>query len=135
MGAPLGDEAVATVESTVRRLWSGHGLPPASGTIGSGSGPVLRQLLGTFTPADPPVLVAQRAVAADIDARATALAGGRATGTLRREGWPSDQPDPVVTPLLEQLAVWTGGAGGRPYDSADRTVGVQAIASKLAQPS
>ncbi|HYA11055.1 MAG TPA: DUF835 domain-containing protein [Thermoplasmata archaeon] len=133
MSERTGEEGLATIESAVRRLWSSHGLPPAAGTLGRGSGPVLRQLVGTYTPGDPPVLVAQRAVAADVDARAAALAGGRAFGTLRREGWPAAAADPVVAPLLDALAVWTGGSDGRPFDAEERLAGVQAITSRLAR--
>jgi len=132
MGEPAGEDSLASIEASVRRLWASHGLPPPSGTLGHGSGPVLRQLIGTYTPGDPPVLVAQRAVAADVDARATALAGGRTVGTLRREGWAAGTADPAVAPLLDALAVWTGGRDGRPYDAEARLAGLQKIAGRLA---
>ena len=127
------EDTLAAVESAVRRLWSSHGLPPASGTIGLGTGPVLRQFLGAFSPGDPLVLVAQRAVLADVDARATALAGGRAFGTLRREGWPTGAEDAEVVRLLEHLAIWTGGSEGRTFDGDDRHEGVQRIVARLAR--
>jgi len=132
MGEPTGEDSLASIEASVRRLWASHGLPPPSGTLGHGTGPVLRQLIGTYTPGDPPVLVAQRAVAADVDARATALAGGRAFGTLRREGWAAGATDPAVAPLLDALAVWTGGRDGRAYDAEARLAGLQKIAGRLA---
>jgi hypothetical protein len=133
MSADAGEQQFASTESAIRRLWSSHGLPSPSGTLGRGSGPVLRQLVGTYTPGDPPVMVAQRAVAADVDARASVLAGGRAFATLRREGWRGETADHVVDPLLEALAVWAGGAGGKPYDAEARTAGVQRIADHLAR--
>ncbi len=133
MSEPEVEHSFALVEQEIRRLWAAHGLPPPGGVLGHGTEPVLRQLEGTYTPGDPPVLVAQRAVAADVDARATALGAGRVEGTLRREGWPAGGEDPVVAPLLRSLAVWTGGEGGRPYDAVERTAGVQAIASRLAR--
>ena len=133
MSATIAEGELTLSEAAVRRLWASHSLPPATGTLGRGSGPVLRQLIGTYTPGDTPVTTAHRAVAADVDARATALAAGRAFGTLRREGWPGETPDPVVAPLLESLGIWTGGSDGRPYDAEPRTEGVQAIASRLAR--
>ncbi len=133
MSAPGPDEGFATVETVARRLWASHGLPPPTGEVGRGAGPALWQFVGTFTPADPPVLVAHRAVAADIDARAMALAGGRASATLRREGWDPAAPEPVVGPLLEALGIWVGGERGRPYDAEPRPAGVQAVAARLAE--
>jgi hypothetical protein len=133
VSAEPGEPEFASKEAVVRQLWSAHGLPPASGTLGRGSGPVLRQLVGTYTPGDPPVLVAQRAIAADVDARAVLLAGGRAFATLRREGWRGETADRIVDPLLGSLAVWAGGAGGKPYDAEARTAGVQKIAEHLAR--
>jgi hypothetical protein len=100
--------------------------------LGRGTGPVLRLLVGSYTPGDPPVLVAQRAVAADVDARASLLAGGRAFGTLRREGCPADAPGTVVEPLLADLGIWVGGSDGKPYDAVDRTASVQRMAGRLA---
>ncbi len=133
MSGASDEPSFAASETVVRRLWASHGLPPPNGTLGRGSGPVLRQLVGTFTPGDPPVLVAQRAIAADVDARACALAGGRAFATLRREAWRGEVPDRVVEPLLELLAVWAGGADGKPYDAADRGTGIQEVTSRLAR--
>ena len=133
MSEEAGEPEFVSKEAVVRQLWSAHGLPPASGTLGRGSGPVLRQLVGTYTAGDAPVLVAQRAVAADVDARAAVLAGGRAFATLRREGWRGGTVDRVVDPLLEALAVWAGGADGKPYDAEARTAGVQRIAGHLAR--
>ncbi len=132
MHGPEDARSFARIEEEVRRLWSARGLPPRDGVLGRGTGGMLRQFVGGYTPGDPPVLVAQRAVAADVDARATLLAGDRALGTLRREGWSRDAPDSVVSPLLDALGVWTGGAERRTFDDADRSAGVQRIAARLA---
>ncbi|HTT16211.1 MAG TPA: DUF835 domain-containing protein [Thermoplasmata archaeon] len=132
MDPPDDGRAFARVEEEVRRLWGARGLPPRDGVLGRGAGALLRQLIGTFTPGDPPTLVAHRAVAADVDARASMLGGDRALGTLRREGWAREAVDPVVSPLLDALGVWTGGAERRSYDAEDRVAGVQQITGRLA---
>jgi Protein of unknown function (DUF835)/Anticodon-binding domain of tRNA ligase/Helix-hairpin-helix domain len=126
------EEPVSMLEEEIRRFWAGRGLPPTDGPLGRGTGPVLRQLIGNYVPGDPPVLVAHRAVIADVEARVRVLSGDRAFGTLRRAGWPPEALDPTVAPLLVALGVWTGGSGHRPYDAEDRTAGVQTIVGRLA---
>jgi len=121
------------VEEEARRLWSSRLVPPGDGFLGPHDGPLLRQFLGTFTPGDPPELIAHRAVVADVDARYLALTGRRVLGTLRREGWPTDEPDPAIHPMLLALGVWTGGVRGRPWEAADWHPGIQGMVSRLAQ--
>ena len=126
------ERPVYVLEEEIRRFWAGRGLPPPGGMLGRGTGPVLRQLVGSYVRGEAPVLVVHRAVVADIEARARLLSGDRALGTLRRAGWASGSSETTVGPLLGALGVWTGGTGDRPYDTEDRTHGVQAIVERLA---
>jgi len=121
------------VEAAARALWAARRLPPADGTIGAGDSPRLWQFEGTFAPGDRTELIAQRAVAADVDARYLALSARRAVGTLRRESFRGLDPAVEVGPVLAALGVWTGGAEGRPWDGAERADGLQRMASKLAR--
>jgi len=121
-----------TLEAEVRRLWAARRLPPNGGVVGRGDGPLVRQLEGSFAPTDPPELVAHRAVAADVDARYLALSGRGAFGTLRRVDPVGATPLDGVGPVLAALGVWTGGAGERPWDDADRRAVLQSITGRLA---
>ena len=113
-------------------LWKSRHLPAADGTIGTGAGGRIWQFEGSFAPGDRDENVLQRAVAADIDARYLALAGRRAIGTLRRERFRLADTERTVGPLLASLGIWTGGTGGRPYDTADRPDVAQRIVGRLA---
>jgi hypothetical protein len=122
----------AAVEAEARSIWSAQHLPPPSGVIGSGEGTVVHELEGAFAPREAGVLVVQRAIFADADARALALAGRRAQAVLRKEDGGPPTPDPRLGPLLASLGIWVGGSGGRCWDDAPRTEGIQAIAGRLA---
>jgi hypothetical protein len=118
------------VEGDSVSLWKARRLPPSGGVLGPPTGPVVRQFEGAWAQGDFPSLVAQRAVAADADARYLALVGRRAVGTLRQAAGPAASP--TVPALLTALGVWTGGDGKNPWDSEDRTAGVQTIVGRLA---
>ncbi len=121
-----------SLETEVLSLWKGRRLPPAGGTLGPPRGPIVRQVIGGWTQGDFPSLVAQRAVAADVDARYLALAGRRAAGTLRQEVGPGHAVPSTVPALLTALGIWTGGNGQSPWDPEDRTAGIQAMIGRLA---
>ncbi len=132
--APLADEyQPAQVEEEVRAFWKTHHLPPTAGSFGPAGGPTVRQFVGTFTPGDPVAMVAQRALAADVDARYLALTGRRTLATLRREGWSDSDPSSPVERALERLGVWVGGSGAGPSDSEDRHARVERIVGQLAR--
>ena len=119
-------------EAEARALWAARSLPNPDGTVGTGDRARVWQFEGTFATGDREELIAQRAVAADIDARYLALAGRRAIGTLRRETFRGADPLPKVGPILESLGIWTGGAAGLPWDSAERPEGLQRMVTRLA---
>lgn len=121
-----------SVEAEVLSLWRARHLPPAGGVLGPPTGPAVRQFEGAWTQGDFPSLVAHRAVTADVDARYLALVGRRAVGTLRQGVSPGVASPTAVPALLTALGVWTGGDGSQPWDSEDRTAGVQAIVGRLA---
>ena len=121
-----------SVEAAGLSLWTARRLPPPGGLLGPPTGPVVRQFEGAWTQGDFPSLIAQRSVAADVDARYLALAGRRAVGTLRHATGPGPPAPTGVPGLLTALGVWTGGDGRFPWDSEDRTPGVQAIVGRLA---
>jgi len=121
-----------SIETEVLALWKARRLPPPSGVLGPPAGPILRQLTGGWTLGDFPSLVVHRAVVADVDARYFALVGRRTVGTLRRGVVPKPADPSAVPALLTALGVWTGGDGRSPWDSEDRTAGVQAIMARLA---
>lgn len=121
-----------SVETEALALWRGRRLPPAGGVLGPPSGPVVRQLVGAWSPGDFPSLVAHRALAADVDARYLVLTGRRVVGTLRNDAGPSGGAPSKGPTLLTALGIWTGGDGQVPWDTEDRIAGVQAIVSRLA---
>ncbi len=121
-----------SIEADGLSLWRLRRLPPQSGVLGPPTGPTVRQFEGAWTQGDFPSLIAHRAVAADVDARYLALSGRRAVGTLRQATGPLPAAPTGVPGLLTALGVWTGGDGRTPWDSEDRTTGVQAIVGRLA---
>jgi hypothetical protein len=132
--ASLPDEyRPAQVEQEVRALWKAHGLPPTTGSLGPAGGPTVRQFVGTFTSGDAVAMVAQRALAADVDARYLALTGRRTLATLRREGRPDSDPAGPVERALVRLGVWVGGSGAGPFDCEDRHARVERIVGQLAR--
>lgn len=122
----------AAIEEEARGVWRSRQLPPAGGAIGAREGPLVLQFEGTFTPGEPEVLVAYRAVAADVEARSLALAGRRAVGTLRLEE-PARAGPPPVSDLFNRLAIWIGGDGATAWDSASRHARVEAMVGRLAR--
>ncbi len=120
-------------EEEVRAFWASRNLPPSSGILGPPGGPLVREMIGTFLTADPPVPIVQRAVAADVDARARVLRGHRALGILRHEAGTETASEPTVGPLLERLGVWIGGTDRRPYDEAGRTEEIGRVLERLAR--
>ncbi len=120
----------AEVERAARALWAARHLPASDGVIGRGTAPLVRQFEGTYTAGDRPGLIALRAVAADADARYSALAGRRAAGVLRRE---VEEDADRIGPILESLSVWTGGAAGRPYEAVEHAERVEAIVGRMAE--
>jgi hypothetical protein len=121
------------LEREVDGLWKARRLPPATGILGPSDGAVVHQFEGTFTPGEAAELVAQRAVAADADARCLAFAGRRAAGTLRWEGGPPEGAELAVGPLLRSLGVWVGGAGPQLWETEPRHERVEAIVGRLAR--
>ncbi|MGP8019006.1 MAG: class I tRNA ligase family protein [Thermoplasmata archaeon] len=121
-----------SLETEVLALWKTRRLPPAGGVLGPRSGPTVRQLTGGWMQGDFPSLVAERAVAADVDARYLGLVGRRASATLRQAVGAGHAPPSTVPALLTALGIWTGGDGRAPWDPEDRTAGVQAIIGRLA---
>ncbi len=124
--------AVATIERDARSLWASQRLPPLEGPLGPPEGPVVRQFLGAFAPQESGMLVAQRAVAADVDARALALAGRRARGILRKEDGGPPVSAPKIEPVLGALGVWVGGTDGQPWDAVPRRPEVETLVGRLA---
>ena len=120
------------LEREVEALWKSRRLPPASGILGPPDGAVVHEFEGTFTPGDAPELVAQRAVAADVDARYLALVGRRAVSTLRWEAGPPEAADAAVGSLLRSLGVWVGGTGAAPWDVEPRHDRIEAMVGRLA---
>ncbi len=122
----------ASVEEEARGIWRTRQIPPPGGQIGPRDGPLVLQFEGTCTPGDLEAMVAQRGIAADVDARYLALAGRSALGTLRLQAVAAGAPVPAAATLLERLGVWTGGDGTRPWDSGPRTARVQTLVGRLA---
>jgi hypothetical protein len=120
------------IEPEARAIWKARRLPPEAGPVGPGQGPVVHQFEGSFAPQEPGMLTAQRAVAADVDARALILSGRRALGILRKEEGGPSAPDPKVETLIAALGVWVGGFDGRGWDSAPRRAEVQTLVGRLA---
>ena len=113
-------------------MWAAQRLPPATGLVGPAEGPVVHQFEGAFAPLEAGMLAVQRAVAADVDARAMILTGRRASGLLRQEASTSATPTPKLGELLVSLGVWVGGPEGRGWDDDPRRPEVQRIAGRLA---
>ena len=126
------DYNARSVEAEAQALWRTRRLPPAGGVLGPPSGPAVRQFEGSWTQGDFPSFIAHRALSADIDARYLSLAGRRAVGTLRQGSGPGRPPPSGIPALLTALGIWVGGDGRSPWDSEDRTAGVQAIVGRLA---
>ena len=122
----------AAIEQEVRTLWTAQGLPPPQAPIGPPEGPVAHQFLGAFAPQEAGTLVAQRAIAADVDARAMALAGRCSRGVLRKEEGGPATPTPRMEPVLTALGVWVGGLDGHPWDGLPRRAEVQTLVGRLA---
>jgi tRNA synthetases class I (I, L, M and V)/Protein of unknown function (DUF835)/Anticodon-binding domain of tRNA ligase len=120
------------LEVDARALWKRERLPPPSGVLGPADGPVIHQLEGSFAPQEAGMLVVQRAVAADVDARALALTGRRVAGVLRREDSGPPTSEHRLEELLTSLGVWVGGTAGSTVSSEPRTEAVQAVAGRLA---
>jgi hypothetical protein len=120
------------IEGAARGLWAAQHLPPAHGPVGPAEGPVVHQFEGAFAPQEDGMLVVQRAVAADVDARAMILVGRRAQGILRKEEGGPPTVTPRLEPLLTALGVWVGGTDGRNWDSVPRRAEVQALVGRLA---
>ena len=120
------------VEGDARSVWNGQRLPPAQGPVGPADGPVVRQFLGAFAAQENGTLVAQRAVAADVDARAMMLAGRRAQGSLRLEEGGPPVAGPRLAPALAALGIWVGGGAGKPWDAEGRRPEVQNLVGRLA---
>jgi hypothetical protein len=120
------------IEEEARSLWIAQRLPPQQGPVGPAEGPVVHQFEGTFAPQEAGMLVAQRAVAADVDARAMILMGRRAQGILRKEEGGPPIASPRTDPLLTALGIWVGGSFGRAWDSAARRAEVETLAGRLA---
>jgi hypothetical protein len=129
--APRFDPAL--IEQSVRQLWASRGLPGTPGSAGPADGAVVRQLLGTAFPGDPPVDRLLRAVAADVAARYLVLTGARAVGVLAgREGVSSEALAPLQQ-AADRIGAWTSlGApvGFRDPEGADR---LQRMADQLAR--
>ncbi len=119
-------------ELAARALWQRERLPPRAGVLGPPEGPVVHGFEGSFAAQESGMLVVQRAVAADVDARAIALSGRRATGALRREDGGPANPENRLEPLLLSLGVWVGGEDGHPFTSKPQPTAVQAVAGRLA---
>ncbi len=119
-------------ELAARALWQRERLPPRGGVLGPPEGPVVHGFEGSFAAQESGMLVVQRAVAADVDARAIALSGRRATGALRREDGGPANPESRLEPLLLSLGVWVGGEDGHPFTSQPRPAAVQSVVGRLA---
>jgi hypothetical protein len=109
------------LELDARALWKRERLPPPSGLLGPAEGPVVHLLEGSFAPQESGMLVVQRAVAADVDARALALTGRRASGILHREDSGPATSEHRLEELLTSLGVWVGGSTGDTVSSEPRT--------------
>ena len=122
----------AILEEEARGFWKSRQLPAAGGLLGPREAPLVLQFEGTFTPGDPETLVAQRAVAADVEARYLGLAGRRSLGTFRFEPAKSGTTVPAAAPILARLGIWTGGDGTLAWDVAARHARVETLVGRLA---
>jgi hypothetical protein len=120
------------IESEARAIWKARHLPPVQGPVGLGGGPVVHQFEGSFAPQEAGMLLVQRVVAADVDARALILSGRRALGILRREEGGPVTTDPRMDALIAALGVWVGGPLSRGWDDAPRRAEVQTLVGRLA---
>jgi tRNA synthetases class I (I, L, M and V)/Protein of unknown function (DUF835)/Anticodon-binding domain of tRNA ligase len=120
------------IELEARALWTRVRLPPPSGVLGPAEGPVVHQLEGSYAPQEAGMLVVQRAVAADVDARALTLTGRRAAGVLRREESGPPTSEHRLEELLTALGVWVGGGSGRPVTCETPREAVQTVTGRLA---
>lgn len=120
------------IEAAARAVWAAQHLPPPTGPVGPGEGPVVHQFEGAFAPQEDGILVVQRAVAADTDARALILVGRRTRGILRKEEGGPATPAPRLEPILTALGIWVGGPDGRNWDSVPRRSEVQTLVGRLA---
>ena len=120
------------IELDARALWERERLPPGTGVLGPSEGPVVRQLEGSFAPQEAGMLVVQRAVAADVDARALLLTGRRASGVLRREASGPSAEAHRLEELLTALGVWVGGVGGSAVTTELPTGPLQTVTGRLA---
>jgi hypothetical protein len=123
----------AAIETESDQFWKARGLLPKSGVAGPSDGPVLHLFEGAFVAREGPSLVAQRAVAADVDSRYLALTGRRAVGSLRWDYSEGPEDERGAGPVLRRLAVWTGGTGDAPWDVDPRRDGVERIVGRLAR--
>ncbi len=120
-----------SAEGDVRRRWHDAGLPRASGALGPDDGPLVLQVLGSFAPGDSVARVATRAVRADVDARYLALSGHRVRGSHRPVGHTAEPDLGAIGSALDELGVWAGGSGGRPFDGSERHGRVQLLLERL----
>jgi tRNA synthetases class I (I, L, M and V)/Protein of unknown function (DUF835)/Anticodon-binding domain of tRNA ligase len=120
------------IEPEARAIWRARRLPPLEGPVGPGQGPVVHQFEGSFAPQESGMLLVQRVVAADVDARALMITGRRAAGVLRKEEGGPITPNPKMDPLIAALGVWVGGPNGQGWDNAPRRGEVQTLVGRLA---
>ncbi|MGB7124853.1 MAG: DUF835 domain-containing protein [Thermoplasmata archaeon] len=120
------------IEPEARAIWKARRLPPAQGPLGPGEGPTVHQFEGSFAPQEAGMLLVQRAIAADVDARALMLSGRRALGILRKEEGGPAISTPRVDSVLAALGIWVGGPDGRGWDNAPRRTEVQTLVGRLA---
>ncbi|HTZ62073.1 MAG TPA: class I tRNA ligase family protein, partial [Thermoplasmata archaeon] len=122
----------AALEQEARSLWAGQRLPPLQGPMGAADGPVVHLFLGAFAAQEVGTLAVQRAVAADVDARAMILAGRRAQGSLRMEDGGPPVSVPRLDAVLGALGVWVGGSEGHSWDVTARRAEVARLVGRLA---
>src|ERR1700686_2149030 len=72
-----------SVEAASRAFWSSRGLLLAEGVVGTGTGPVVHQFLGTVYPLDGELATLQRLIAADAESRYLGLTGRRTWTTIQ----------------------------------------------------
>ena len=122
----------SAVEAEVRAFWKARSLPPATGTVGTGGGPMVCQLLAAVLPKDPSIVSVHGALLADVAARYLALAGQRSSTALRLIGDPIPESVAKIQGMLSDAGIWIGAVKGRSLDVEDHLPEIQAMVDRLA---
>jgi hypothetical protein len=120
------------VESEVRAFWKARSLPPTTGTLGTGGGPMICQLLPGLRPGEVPIVALQAAVLADVEARYLALAGRKSSAAIRPISGADEPWLAKIRQMRMDLGIWIGTAKDDSFDLADRHSELQSMVNRLA---